>query len=373
MIEKTTYLTRLEKVINSLKEKDIDALLLNRTHNIAYLTGTINSSSWVFITKEGKKVALVLDSDVDIYREESAIDEIRTFRVHDPVHLFERVIKDLRLTDSKIGLEYSIPGLPYLYVNMLKNAFPTSVQFVNGEIAVEEIRAIKSEEEIESIKKAAKIAELGMEVAIKTIKPGLSENEVLIEVEYMMKKAGGGIGVRNYLASGKRSCLAHHIPSKKIIEIGDVVTLDIHGAFMGYCADLARTVICGKANKEVEHAYSCLNRAEEETISSFRSGQKLTEVKKVFYKKLSEAKNMKFLMDPLLHGVGIMNHEMPYFQYPYREKGYPETLESNMVVAVSNIGLYSNQGWGVRVEDTVLVTDNKPIYLTKFAKELLHI
>ena len=85
------------------------------------------------------------------------------------------------------------------------------------------------------------------------------------------------------------------------------------------------------------------------------------------------AKNFKFLTGPVIHGVGIMNYEMPSFTFPYDEKGYPEILEPNMIVAVSNIGLYSEKGWGLRLEDMVRVTDQEPVYLTHFSKELLSI
>lgn len=249
-------------------------------------------------------------------------------------------------------------------------AFPPTVEFVNGEGLREEMRVIKSQEEIEAIKEAAKIAELGMEAAMKTIKPGVKESEVVLEAEYAMRKAGGRIPVLNYVGSGKRSCIAHHTASQKVIEKGDVVTLDLHGAFQGYCADLSRTVVCGQGSAEVEKAYAYL-KAQEEAIDRCRKDERMVEIKKAFYRKLGEVKNLKFLMGPLLHGVGIMNSEMPYFQFPHQENGYPEILGKNMVVAVNNIGLYLKQGWGLRVEDTVLVTENKALYLTHFTKELL--
>jgi len=373
MQEKTVYRERLGKVVESLKKTEIDALLLNRTCNIAYLTGAVNSCSWVFISKKGEEVVLLLESDADTYKEESVITDIRAFRDHDPFHLFKTVMKEMRLTHSKIGLELGRPGLPHHTMDMLRYAFPSSVQLVNGEKLIEEIRAIKTNQEIAAIKEAVKITELGMETAIKTIKPGISESDVELEAEYAMRKAGGRIPVINYVASGKRSLIAHHAPSAKKIEEGDVVTLDIHGGFQGYCADLSRTIVCGNTGKEVKEAYECLIRAEEAAISVCRKGQKMTEIRKVFYQRLNEAKNLKFLLGPVLHGVGIMNSEMPYFQFPYHEKGYPETLEPNMVLALSNIGLYSKNDWGVRIEDTFLVTEGEPVYLTHYAKEFLSI
>jgi Xaa-Pro dipeptidase len=371
MAHKAVYTERLKKVVDSINKAEIDALLLNRLSHIAYLTGAVNSCSWVFITGKGEHVALVLDSDADVYKDESVISDIRAFREHDPFHLFKSVTVELGLTHSKIGLELGRPGLAQHTLTIIRHAFPPTVQFVNGQMLLEESRTIKSKEEVEAIKKAAKIAELGMETAIKTIKPGIRETDVIIEAEYAMAKAGGRTGSVNYLASGKRSSMAHQIPSQKKIENGDLVVLDIHGAFSGYCADLARTIVCGQFDRDVEQGYSFCIKAEEETINLCRRGEKMTEIRKTFYKKMSEAKNLKFTTGPVLHGVGIMNYEMPYFSFPHNEKGYPEVLEANMVVAVSNIGLYSKNGWGVRVEDTAMVTDNEPVYLTDFTKELL--
>lgn len=369
MKERVAFQERMGKVVAAMQKTKIDALLLNRLGNIAYLTGAVNSCSWVFLTKEGRQVALVLDSDLKVYREESAIEDLRPFRVHDPLHLFKSVMEELKLTRSTLGLELGHPGLPHGTLDMLRRAFPPSVQFVNGEHLIEEIRVIKSPEELEAIKEAVRITELGMDVAIKNIRPGVKESDVVLEAEYAMRKAGGRIPALNYVGSGQRSGLAHHTPSGKTIEKGDVVTLDIHGGYLGYCADLARTVVVGQATEKIAEAYAYLIRAEEEALDLCRPGVKMADIKKAFYRKLAEAKDLKFLMGPILHGVGIMNTELPSFGFPHEEKGYPEILQTNMVVALSNIGLYSPQGWGVRVEDMVWVTEQGPAYLTHFTKD----
>ena len=202
MGEKGIYQERIEKAVDSLKRTDMDALLLNRTCNIAYLTGAVNSCSWVFISKKGERVALVLDADEDVYKEESILTDVRSFRDHDPLHLFRKVMKEMGLTHSKLGLELGRPGLPHHTLDMLRIAFPPSVQFVNGEKILEEIRVSKSDEEVEAIKKAVEITELGMETAVKTIKPGISESDVELEAEYAMRKAGGRIPVINSVSSG---------------------------------------------------------------------------------------------------------------------------------------------------------------------------
>jgi len=364
---------RLRKIVDSLERTGMDAILLNRVGNIAYLTGVMNSCSWVFITRKGDHLALVLESDAPVYRENSVLNDIRTFRVHDPFHLFKTVLEELGLMKSTIGLELSRPGLPQHTLDMLRYAFPPTVKFVNGEPILEEIRAVKSEEEVQAIEEAVKISELGMDVAIKNVRPGVRESDVVLEAEYAMRKAGGRVTTLNYVGSGKRSCIAHHTPTQKVIEPGDVVTIDLHAGYGGYCADLARTVVCGKTDKEVEEAYRFLVQAEEETFRVCRSRATMVEAKKTFYRKLAEAKDFHFLLGPVLHGVGIMNYEMPYFTFPYQDKGRPEILEPGMVVCVSNIGLFSDRGWGVRIEDMALITGDDPVYLTHFPKELIRV
>ncbi len=370
MREKAIFEQRIKKVLDALNRTEMDGLLLNRLSHIAYLTGAVNSCSWVFITKKGERVALVLESDIGVYKEDSIISDLRTFRDHDPFGLFKKVTDELGLTHSKIGIELGRPGLPQHTFSVIKAALPPTVQFLDAQPLLEESRVIKTADEIEAIKHACKIGELGMETAIKTIKPGIREIDVIVESEYAMQKAGGRIGNVNYLASGKRSSLAHQLPSHKIIESGDVVVIDIHCAFQGFCADIARTMVWGQAGQEVERGYSCLHKAVEEALALCRKGTKMIEIRKVFYKKMGDAKGLKFTMGPILHGVGMVNYEMPYFSYLFTEKGYPEVLAENMVVAISNIGLYSPQNWGVRLEDTVLVTEKEPVYLTNFGKEL---
>ncbi|RPJ41708.1 MAG: aminopeptidase P family protein [Deltaproteobacteria bacterium] len=224
---------RPRKTVDSLKKTEMDAILLNRVGNIAYLTGVVNSCSWVFITRKGGHLELVLESDAAMYRNNSILKDIRTFRIHDPFHLFKTILEELGLTKSKIGLELSRPGLPQHTLDMLRYAFPPTVSFVNGEPILEEIRTIKSEEEVQAIEGAVKISELGMDVAIKNVKPGVKESDIVLEAEYAMRKAGGRITTLNHVGSGKRSCIAHHTPTQKVIEQGEVITIDIHAGYGG--------------------------------------------------------------------------------------------------------------------------------------------
>jgi len=371
VVGRDVYLKRLEEVVNRLQGTDIDALLLNRLSNIAYLTGAVNSCSWVLVSSRGRKLALIMDSDIPSYAAESVIEDLRTFRMHDPINLFRRLVEEIGFPKGKLGLEFSRPGIPHHTLAMLRHAFPEEIEFVNCEHILEEMRIIKTDQEVEAITRAAEMSELGMMKALENIRPGVKESEVALEAEYAVRKAGGRLGALCYVSSGRRSGLAHHRPSGKEIEKGDVVTLDIHGAYGAYCADLARTVVCGRLEPEVAEAYACLVEAQERAVEACRSGVRIFEVKKLFYKELNRNRGLRYLTGPVLHGVGMMNAELPSFDFPHHHKGYPELLATNMVLALSNIGLYSPRGWGVRIEDTFKVTEAGPEYLTGFSKELL--
>lgn len=371
MRRNAVFQERLGKVTEALQKSEMDALLLNKPWNLSYLTGAVNPCSWVFITRKGEMVALIWEPDVETYKEESIITDVRFFRDFAPFQMFKIIAEDLGLSHSKIGVELGRPGLSHPSAALLKSSFSPEVEFVNGETLLEEIRAVKTSEEVEKIKKAVEIVELGMRTAIQTIKPGVKESDVVLEAEYAIRKAGGKIPTINYAASGKRSGLSHQFATQKPIEKGDVIILDIHGSFGGYCADMARTVSCGKVDGEIHQAYAHLLKAEEEIIQLCREGTKLTEIRRVFYRELERAKNLKFLMGPPFHGIGVTPNELPTLLFPYHEEGIPETMSANMVVAISGIGLYSVQRWGVRAEDMILVTQNKPVYLTNFTRELL--
>jgi len=130
-------------------------------------------------------------------------------------------------------------------------------------------------------------------------------------------------------------------------------------------------VVCGDIRPEIADAHACLVAAQEKAVSACRGGATMLEVKKLFHKSLNQSQGLRYLTGPVLHGVGMMNAELPSFDFPHHIKGYPELLEPNMVLAVSNLGLYSPEGWGVRIEDTFRVTETGPEYLTRFSKELV--
>jgi len=353
MEEIEIYENRLNKIENILAERGIGCLLLNQAQTIEFLTGANNTCSWVFITKDGKRIALVLESDYRIYQKQTYIKDIRTFTPHDPLVHFRRIPDELGLGDGEIALEKD--HLKYSQYEMIEKLIGAKINAtVNADHIVQEARIIKTPDEIELIKIASQMACYGIQIARETACRRMTEAQLANKIYKAMLDTGAGNGTSIYIGSDERSSLAHNPPSNNRLEVGPVV-IDIHSSYKGYHADMARTLFLEGSSREQVGVYEMFRDKVLETIHSIEDGLSLHEVKRTFYKGLKESDRMILLTGPLLHGVGIVNYELPKFDHPFEGKGFPHKLMAGMVLACTNIGMYSRQGWGIRYEDTFVV------------------
>jgi Xaa-Pro dipeptidase len=362
VVSRDEYRRRLLSVIKVMERHDIDCLLLNRKQNIKYLTGASNTCSWVFIKQDGRRIALVLESDYQEYKKQSIVEDIRVFRTEDPLKQFRGLIEDLELKENGLALEKR--HLKYFQFEMIKKTFGSKVHLdFNGGYVAEEARMIKTSEEIKKIGEASQLAIAGMRIAKESAIKGITEEELARRVYSEMLKQGASGGTYLYVASDGRSSLAHAPPTGNKLDEGPVV-VDIHAVYEGYHADMARTIFLDRYNSEQVSMYGYYQDRVCEATNAIEDGMTLVELRKLFRKSLTLKEDWIMLTGPLVHGVGVMNFELPTFADPYLKKGYPEKIEENMVLAMSNLGLCSKQGWGVRFEDTFLVTKDKPVILT---------
>jgi len=363
MEETVIFEKRLNKVENILTERGIGCLLLNQTQTIEYLTGANNTCSWVFITKDGKRIALVLESDYQHYKKQTLLKDIRTFTPHDPLEYFRRIPDELGLGDREIALEKD--HLNYSQFEMIENLIGAKINSnVNADHIVQEARMIKTPDDIKEIKKASQLASYGIQIARDTVCRGMTEAQLAHEIYEAMLDEGAGFGTSIYLGSDERSSLAHTPPTNNRLEEGPVV-IDIHTNFEGYHADMARTLFLEGNSREQVRMYEFFRDRVLTTIQSIKDGLSLLEVKKTFYRGLKESSDMILLTGPLLHGVGVVNYELPKFDHPFEGKGFPQKLETGMALACTNIGMYSKQGWGIRYEDTFIINRDGVDILTQ--------
>lgn len=362
MASKGEYKRRIANVTRVMAEHGIDCLLLNQTDNIRYLTGASNACSWVFVKQDGRQVALVLQSDYVEYRRQSILKDIRVFRVHDPFKHFQDLIEELDLKDDSLAVEKE--HLRHFQFEMIESVFGARIHRAFGaDYVAQEARMVKTPEEIEKLKEAARLAVVGMGLARQYATAGVTEQALARRVRDDLLARGAGSGTYLYVGSDTRSSLTHMVPTDNRIERGPV-SVDIHVVREGYHADMARTILLDDCDPEHVEMYHHLKERIGATIQSIKDGTTLTDIKKRFYRSIELGPEWVILNGPLLHGVGVINSELPRFEYPYHNSGYPSEVQENMVLAMSNLGLCSEKGWGVRYEDMFLVTKDRPILLT---------
>ncbi len=363
MVPREEYCRRLARVTEAMRKHGIDCLLLNQRDNVRYLTGANNTCSWVFLKQDGRIVALVLESDCYDYRKQSIVEDLRVFRTHDPLALFRQLADELDLKQGSLALEKE--HLRYYHFEMVKEIFGPRLRLdVDAGYVAQEAEIVKTPEEIECLRTASRLAALGMQAARAYAARGLSEEDVAAHVLGEMRRKGADGASYLYVAAGDRSSLAHGFATQHELDSGPVA-IDIHAGYRGYHADMARTVLLPGFTAEQAAMYDHLQEKIGEAISSVTDGLPMIEFRKRFYGSLRLREGWIALSGPLMHGVGYMNAGLPKFEYPYHNTGYPEKIQENMVLAVSNLGLCSRDGWGVRFEETFLVTKGAPVVLTR--------
>lgn len=287
------------------------------------------------------------------------------------IHSIAHHFKHFEIDKGAVGLEYTFLTMSMKGMLTHPHAKPEGIEVKDCTHIMSEMRTVKDEEEIKRMRAAAKVADAGMKAAVENVKPGVTESQVAAEAEYAMRQAGAEEFWRSYVSSGERTNIAHGLPAHRKLRSGDPVMIDIHPIVNGYSADICRTVCVGKASKEMQTAYDVYLKAQQATISSVRPGIGVGELEEILHAILREEGHEEHIFGPPIHGVGIEFEEAPLppgHAFFHGEKEAPP-LEANTVISVGNCGLYMGT-FGMRVEDTVLVTKKGCEILTGYQRKL---
>jgi Xaa-Pro aminopeptidase len=238
-------------------------------------------------------------------------------------------------------------------------------EFVGISGWVEELRMIKSEEEVANIRKAAAIADEAFAQLLPSIRSGVTEGEIALELEFLMRKAGAsGMSFDPIIASGPRSALPHARPGQRIFSVGDFVVFDFGCIVNGYCSDMTRTLVIGEPEEKHLLIYDLVLEAQLKSLEAVGPGRTGAEVDAIARDIISEAGYGEYFGHGLGHSLGLEVHENPRLS-----KNDQTVLKPGMIVTVEP-GVYLPGFGGVRIEDLVLVTENGKEVLSSTFKEL---
>jgi len=340
---------KLKKLRNRFDELKIDAFLVTAGVNRRYLSGYSGDGGWVLITEHDA----ILFTDFTYL--ERAQNEAKDFTV---IKFPGKEIKPLDCLATAIG-QLNIRSLGFeadtviysFYEDMAKKL--SSINLVPTRKVVEHLREIKTHDEINCMKKASSIADEAFMNTMKYLRPGVRESEIRAHLNYFIQTLGGfKESFEIIIASGPRGAMPHAKTSDEIIKEGDLVIIDYGATYNGYCSDCTRTVLIGEADERQMAVYNLVEKAQKAAMNAVTAGVECKEVDRVARDMFAAEGYREEFGHSVGHGVGLMVHESPGLNATNNQK-----LEAGMVVTVEP-GLYFSGWGGVRIEDTVLVTDH---------------
>lgn len=351
-------MSRIEKIKAILDELKLDAFYITHIPNIRYITGFSGSSAFVVITKN--KDYFLTDFR---YKEQSA-KQVKGFEIR--VNYLSS--EELKKIFMEAGIKTAGFESTHLTVHQLENlqkSFP-EVKFVPVAERIEKLTMVKTPEEIKKITKAVEITDKTFSKMLELIKPGMSEKDVSAEISYWHKKYGAdNNSFEPIVASGVRGCLPHGIASDKIIESGEMVTLDMGCIYEGFCSDLTRTISVGEPSDEMKKIYNIVLESQLKAISAAKTGITTKELDATARDYINQKGYGDKFGHGLGHGLGIEVHEMPSVSQRMDMK-----LPEGVVVTIEP-GIYVENLGGVRIEDDVLIKNGGAEVLNKSPKELI--
>ncbi|MCK9216720.1 MAG: Xaa-Pro peptidase family protein [Firmicutes bacterium] len=355
------FVKRIKKIRDIFNNIDADGIIICSPENRRYLSGFTGSNGFLIISNSELGFA------TDFRYVKQAEKECGNYEIFEiksqPVDLLYEIIKKYNI--KKLAYEDSF--MTVSFYNKLKSKLK-EIDFIPLKEAAGVIRIIKDKDELKLIGEAAKIADNAFTHILKLIKPGVPEKDIALELEYFMKKNGASkLSFDSIVASGKRSSLPHGIATDKVIENGDLVTLDFGCVYNGYCSDMTRTIVVGKADNRQKEIYNTVLKAQVEALSYIKAGVLGKDVDKAARDIISDAGYGDYFGHGLGHGVGLAVHEEPRLSI-----NGEMVLEENMVVT-DEPGIYIPDYGGVRIEDLIIVGEDKPIILSKSVKKLIEL
>ena len=345
---------KIRHLREKLKSLNLDGMIVSNPISIKYLTN-IELDGLLLITRK-ENVFLTYTMYLQMVQ--------ATVTINDEVIVadFRDIDKDeyenFFLFCENVGFEENY--VTYKEYQYLKQKYKIN-NLAETEEIIEKLREVKDNEEIENIKKACEITDLCFEHLKSFIKIGISEKEIAQEIEMFFKTNGAdGLAFNTIVAIGENSSNPHWIPTDKKVEMASPILIDMGCKYKGYSSDMTRMMFMGCILEQIKPIYDFVLKNEqivEEQIKEYASIKTISQMVESDFKL-----NNYMLIHALGHGVGLETHEKPYITA--RNDTF---LKENMVIA-SEPGIYLPGKYGVRIEDTILVTKNGCEVLTKSPK-----
>jgi len=366
------HAARLERFKKTLSKADFDTFMVSVGENRRYLSGftaedtQFDESAGVLFITDSRQI-LATDSRFTLQAEsEASLFEVFRYK-EGLVQALAEILNDLHT--ERLGFESDrVSYAVYRKLAEKLQSADLNVALIETADVVENLRVIKAESEIKSLKKALLIAELTFSGIVSELKAGMTEKEIAWILEKGMREAGAeNLSFPSIVASGPNSALPHAIPGEREIRSGETLLFDWGAKLDGYCADISRTLFIGRPDQRFEKIYKTVYESQKMAIDAIGPGLSGKKVDQIARDHIAQNGFGDNFGHGLGHGTGLAVHESPRLS-PIKDV----KLEPGMVVTVEP-GIYVSDWGGVRIENMVAVRENGAEVLNTLDTELITI
>lgn len=353
---------RIEQLHSLLSVHNCDAVFVCNESNVTYLSGYTNRESYLFLTGSGANIFIT-----DFRYTEQAARECTDFdiQLYSNAHLsLPETLTQLCRRHKVKNLAFEQEDVSFALYNQLHQAL-SDVALIPTSGIIAELRYRKDAEEISRLRKACATTDRVFAGILDFITAGKTEREVEWELLRLMNMQGLCSGFSPIVASGVNGSLPHAVPGDKALAAGEFLTMDFGCLYQGYHADITRTVCIGEPDAKMREIYAIVLEANLRAQAAMRAGVPCREVDAAARGFIADQGYGQQFGHGLGHGVGLDIHENPFMNTRTAQE-----LHTGCVVTVEP-GIYI-PGWGgVRIEDTVLITENGAESLFACSKQLI--
>lgn len=381
---------RIQELQKILKSQKLDGFIITNPVNIFYLTGfhgvmPQDREAILIVTRQGATLitAKLYQSEAMQVTSPHLKVKIATER-----NQILQAVQKLLKNAHRIGFEEN--DLTYGEFQKFKKEL-AAAKLVPFKDLIENLRVVKTQDEITKIAKAQTISQKAFDQLVKTLKVGQTEEEIATKLAAIIKSLGGqGLAFESIIATGLNSGKPHHVTSDKQLTINDILLLDFGTKYQDYCADLSRTVFIGTASDRFKNIFGNVQRAQKLALEEITHGRLSSHPYQKVVNHFKKHKLAQYFLHGLGHGIGLEVHEKPHLRPPSlrpdsvqtrlgqgRQAGFvvpgqdDEILTEGMVFSVEP-GLYFPWG-GIRIEDLVVIKNGRAKVLGKLTEEIIEI
>ena len=347
---------RIITLRNKMAGLNLEGMIITNPINVKYLTG-IDAEGTLLITR--KENIYITDGRYTEYVN-SILTPFDEIIVDEYKNISQDEYENYFMFCENVGFEENY--VTYATYKEFMHKYKVN-NLVEASTLLNQLRVLKDDEEISNIKKACRITDKCFEFLLTYIKPGMTEKQIARKIEDYFRENSDGLAFDTIVASGENSSKPHAVPTDRKIQMQDIITIDMGCKVNGYCSDMTRTIFIGRQTPEQKRVYDLVLKNQRKVLDDICDGVVIKNLERTVVSDFEI--NGYNLIHSLGHGVGLEIHEKPFINIKNEN-----TLKEDMVIT-DEPGIYLPGEFGIRIEDTVLVTKQGALVLTESKKECI--